>query len=93
MNIRDKHVVRLMQEPRDPARLLPISNAQASLPGPTLGRGRLVFGEPDRKTAVRWRHPTAYHIESAGEVTVQSPEKEDPVWRRGGGSAESQKAI
>ena len=60
--------------------------------GTHLGQREACLWRIRQEASRHWRHPTACHIESVGEVTAQSPEKGGPR-RRGGGSAESQQAI
>lgn len=81
-----------MQEPRDLARFCQSPMPKRLPTGTHLGQREACLWRTRQEGSRHWKHPTAYHVESTGEVTVQSPEKGGPR-RRGGGSAESQKAI
>ena len=75
MNIRDKHVVRLDAGAQRSGQAF--ANLQC-LPGPTLGRGRLVFGEPDKKTAGTGGTPQHITLRVQGKSLFSPLRREDP---------------
>lgn len=79
MNIRDKHVVRLdAGAQRSGQAFANLQCPSISLPGPTLGRGRLVFGEPDKKTAGTGGTPQHITLRVQGKSLFSPLRREDP---------------
>ena len=79
MNIRDKHVVHLdAGAQRSGQAFANLQCPSVSLLGPTLGRGRLVFGEPDRKAAGTGGAPQHIMLRVQGKSLFSPLRREDP---------------